>query len=149
LISSKKSEEVARYISNDTVMRQSPITVIERFGVEYLDVKDDTAIAVIEYEMFGQINDALVYKPIADLPRRNEGEPATGILQVEFRLRRAMKGSSEWVITSAGAGPHVNICNAILYLKTEQKSNSLATNRTNAEKAVSLLQASLSRQCVP
>jgi hypothetical protein len=145
LIDSGKSLEVRKYISNDVVIRDFPMIVIKGFSVEYLNVANDAATVVINYEFFGELMGNLVYKPIADLREKRVGQPATGNLQVEFRLRRVGAGASGWVISSCGSGLHVSIDNAILYLKKEHNGSSTPANRSNAEEALRLLQADLHR----
>lgn len=142
LINPGKSVEVRKYISDDVVLRQFPMMVIKGFSVEHLEVANDTATVVIDYDLFGQLNDNLAYKPILDLREKAPGQPATGNLQVEFKLTRTKTG---WVISACGSGVHVTIDQAIAFLKKEQNSSPSPMNKLNAGESLSLLQASPKR----
>jgi len=146
LINPGESFEVRKYISDDVVIRKFPLMVIKGFSVEHLIVANDTATVVIDYEFFGQLNDNLTYKPIVDLREKAPGQPVTGDLQVEFKLRRTKAGASGWVISACGSGFHMTIDKAIAFLKKEQNSSSNPTSKFNAVESLSLLKASVKRQ---
>lgn len=140
LIDSGNSTELRKYISDDIAIRQFPMIVIKGFSLESLNVTNDIATVVIDYEFFGQLKDDLAYQPVVDLREKKHGQPATGNLQVEFKLRRAKTG---WVITSCGSGVHVNIEKMIAYLKKEKEASAIQTHKHNADEALSMLHASM------